>query len=318
MVDQRYKGFYAYNPDQAAAIAFAVLFGILTLSSCVQIVKVACVSKKRIYAWKSAELLEENSALRYFSATKLRWTYFPFILGIVLEFLGYVLRVVTINRPVISTFIAQSVFVLIAPSLYSASIFMLFSRMVYLMFMERYMVISIKYSTLTFLVGDMIGRILQATGGGLSSSSGSRNTGRILVIVGLFIQIFFYGVLMFSQIFFHYKMKTAPSKILRNTNGWYQFNYILLSGNILIIARSVVRVIEFIMGLQSYISQHEWCLYVFDTAPMFLLPSVFLICFHSRSVFKMQEKSVGAQLPRILDTNIPLSENQAAINLSYE
>ncbi|CAI4045864.1 hypothetical protein SKDZ_12G0990 [Saccharomyces kudriavzevii ZP591] len=316
MVELKYKGFYTYNPDRAAAIAFAVLFGILTLSASVQIIKVPYTSKKRISTWKSADLSEEYSTLRYYSAAKLRWTHCPFILGIVLEFVGYVLRAVTINRPAISTFIAQSVLVLIAPSLYSASIFMLFSKMAHLAFMERYMVVPAKYSTLSFLVGDMIGRILQAAGGGLLSSVSSRNTGRILIIVGLFIQIFFYGVLMFNQIFFHYKMKTTPSKILRNTNGWFQFNYILLSGNILIIARSIIRAIEFIMGLQSYISQHEWCLYVFDAVPMFLLPLVFLVCFRAASVFKLQEKSVGAQLSQILDTDIPLSEYQAAINPS--
>lgn len=48
------------------------------------------------------------------------------------------------------------------------------------------MLIPAKFSTVSFVVADMIGRVLQAVGGGLLSSWNSRNTGRILIIVGLF------------------------------------------------------------------------------------------------------------------------------------
>lgn len=296
MAEFGFEGFYAYKPDRAAAIAFAVLFGILIQFSLIETTKATLKNRKLVSAWKSIKLPDDASGLRFFSSASLRWTYSPFILGIVLEFVGYVVRAVSINKPTKSTFIVQSVFLLIAPSLYSASIFMLFSKMAHLLFMERYMVFPAKYNTLFFLVGDMTGRVLQAAGGGLLSSLDNLNTARILIIVGLFIQIFCYSVLMLNQIFFHYKMKTDSNGIVQSNKVWFRFNYILLGGNILIIARSIVRAIEFIMGLQSYIIQHEWCLYVFDTVPMFLLPLIFLVCFRASNVFKLQEESVEAQL----------------------
>lgn len=252
-----YEGFYAYKPHKGAAIAFVVLFGILVLSTLVQITMATHMSRRCIRSWKCNELSKENFTVTYFSARNLMWTHFPFVLGIILQFVGYVLKIVFINSPEISTFIAQSVLLLIAPSLYALTIFMLFGKMARLLFMERHTIIPVKYNTVSFLVGDTIGRILQAAGGGLLSSRNSRNTGRVLIIVGLFIQIFCYGILMLSQLFLHYKMKTAPSKILRDSDAWFQFNYILLSGIILINVRTIIRVVQFLMGLQSYISQHE-------------------------------------------------------------
>ncbi|QHS74790.1 uncharacterized protein SPAR_L01010 [Saccharomyces paradoxus] len=303
-----YEGFYAYKPHKGAAIAFVVLFGILIPYALVQITMAIHRSRRCMYLCKCNELSEENSTVTYFSARNLMWTYFPFVLGIILQFVGYVLKIVFINRPEISTFIAQSVLLLIAPSLYALTIFMLFSKMARLLLMERHMIIPAKYSTVSFLVSDMIGRVLQAVGGGLLSSWNSRNTGRVLIIVGLFIQIFCYGVLMLNQLFLDYKMKRATSKILRDSDAWFQFNYILLSGIVLVNARTIVRVVQFLMGLKSYISQHEWCLYVFDTVPMFLLPLIFLVCFHARNLFKLQEKSVDIQLAKIL-TKESASEN---------
>lgn len=296
-----YEGFYAYNPHKGAAIALVVLFGILILSALVQIIMATHTSKRRIHRWENNELSEENSTIIYFPARGLMWTHFPFVLGICLEFVGYVLKIVFINSPSISTFIAQSVLLLIAPSLYALSIFMLFSKMARLILMEAYMLIPAKFSTVSFVVADMIGRVLQAVGGGLLSSWNSRNTGRILIIVGLFIQIFCYTFLTFSQLFLHYKMKATPSKIVRDSNEWFQYNFILLAGILLVNDRTIVRVVQFLMGLQSYIGQHEWYLYVFDTVLMFLLPLIFLATFRARNLFKLQDKSVNIQLNKLLD-----------------
>ena len=68
--------------------------------------------------------------------------------------------------------------------------------------------------------------------------------------------------------------------------------------------RSVYRVVEFAMGVDGYLFKHEWCLYVFEAAPMFIALSV-LAWYHpvkwmqqsSRAEFVMQDGVVDSRTP---------------------
>lgn len=56
----------------------------------------------------------------------------------------------------------------------------------------------------------------------------------------------------------------------------------LYSVSLLIMIRSIFRVVEYVMGQNGYPLKHEWTLYVFDALLMFLVTVVFYMRFPSQ------------------------------------
>lgn len=51
--------------------------------------------------------------------------------------------------------------------------------------------------------------------------------------------------------------------------------HMLYGVSILIIIRSIFRIVEYLMGTTGYMLEHEWTLDVFDTVPMLIAAAVF-------------------------------------------
>lgn len=56
----------------------------------------------------------------------------------------------------------------------------------------------------------------------------------------------------------------------------------LYTVSLLIMIRSIFRVVEYVMGQNGYPLKHEWTLYVFDALLMFLVTVVFYMRFPSQ------------------------------------
>jgi hypothetical protein len=64
----------------------------------------------------------------------------------------------------------------------------------------------------------------------------------------------------------------------------------LYAVSLLIMIRSVFRVVEYIMGYDGYLLAHEWSLYTFDSALMFLVTVIFYVYYPS----ELQRKDVDS------------------------
>jgi hydrogenase/urease accessory protein HupE len=60
-----------------------------------------------------------------------------------------------------------------------------------------------------------------------------------------------------------------------STGRWQEVLAMLYAVSVLIMVRSVFRVIEYVMGTDGYLSRHEWPLYVFDGLLMLLTVGIF-------------------------------------------
>jgi high-affinity Fe2+/Pb2+ permease len=102
-----------------------------------------------------------------------------------------------------------------------------------------------------------------------TDSPSSIKTGQNLIITGLFIQIAGFGLFVIASALFHLRMhrKTTPRG---RQIPWSKHMFGLYSVSLLILIRSVFRVVEFLGGQSGYLLTNEVFLYVFDATLMFL------------------------------------------------
>lgn len=287
------RQFYKYKPNLGAAIAFTILFALIGTLFCVLLWHVGVVNRGRVEFRPSV-----TSGIRNYTTYQLSSIHFPFMVGILVELIGYIGRAVSWhNVTKLGPYALQTVLLLMAPTLYAASIYMLFGRMAHLMFLESLMIMPAKYNTIIFVIGDVCSLLLQTVGGAMEASERLRTRGSHIVTVGLFIQIAFFGIFIFNEFLFilRYNKVKATNKIASQAKKWKTFNWFLITNSILILIRSIVRTVEFIQGHSGYISSHEWFLYVFDAVPMFLLPVISCYSLYKLNIFDLQIESVKLQ-----------------------
>ncbi|KAL4879540.1 RTA1 like protein-domain-containing protein [Aspergillus karnatakaensis] len=247
-----YRGDYylwEYVPSMAASIVFLLLF-------------LAATAYHTWQAWK----------------TKARFC-IPFVIGGLCMFLppsapvstrlipaplptvqviGYGARADCTNKTAqLMPYIIQSVFILLAPVLYAASIYMFLARLLISVAAEKYSLIRIQWLTKTFVAGDIISFLIQGTGAGLMAMDGMASMAKGIILV--------FGFFMATSFVFERRMKRVP---LAAESAWKRYLYPLYAVSGLIMVRSLFRVVEYAMGNKGYLLANEWPLYVFDSVLM--------------------------------------------------
>lgn len=247
----------------AAAAIFTVLFAISTVLHCVQ------------------------------SIQKRAWFMTPFIIGGFFETVGYIGRISSSNDPHARTpFILQTLLILLAPALFAASIYMVLGRIILLTDGESYSLIRRTWLTKIFVASDVLSFLLQCGGGGIMASNQTDPSkvklGQNIILVGLFAQLavfaFFVVVACLFQIRGRAHFQTLPASV-----AWRKHLHVLYATSILILIRSLFRIIEYIMGNDSYLLRHEVFVYVFD-ALLMLLAMIMVNLVHPGDIATMLKK----------------------------
>ncbi|OKL57473.1 hypothetical protein UA08_07077 [Talaromyces atroroseus] len=120
-----------------------------------------------------------------------------------------------------------------------------------------------------------------------SGTISSYNLGEHITVAGLGVQLLFFSFFMVTCVTFHYRIRRNPTakviETLSRGNGKAQWTWeTVLAGlyiaSILILVRSIFRLIEYAQGNSGYLISHEVFMYVFDAALMFLAMLVMNIC----------------------------------------
>jgi len=176
-------------------------------------------------------------------------------------------------------FAIQNTMILLAPVLFAASIYMTLGRVIRAVGGDRFSPIRPTRLTKLFVAGDVLSLAIQGSAAGLMVISSLANTGRMLVIVGLVVQIVIFGLFCITAVVFHCRMKrdvAAAAACARGERlGWEQILRVLYAVSALIMARSLFRVVEFVMGNDGYLLSTEWPIYVFDAVPMLIVMVVY-------------------------------------------
>jgi len=106
---------------------------------------------------------------------------------------------------------------------------------------------------------------VQGSGAGMMATAGQENTAKGITIGGLMVQIVVFGFFMITSVVFERRMRRKPTS---NEMYWRNHLYPLYAVSVLIMIRSLFRVIEYATGPKGYLLANEWPMYVFDAVLM--------------------------------------------------
>ncbi|KAI1442570.1 RTA1 like protein [Annulohypoxylon stygium] len=258
--------FYRYKPSMAAAVIFIILFAISALIHIVMLIR------------------------------KRTWYFIPFVIGCLFETVGYIGRAMSSPEyPNFTTnpYIIQSVLLLLGPTLYAASIYMILGRLVMHLEADSYSLIKPKWLTKFFVLGDVISFFAQGGGGGVLTQAKSLDDvrrGENIIIGGLCVQILFFGFFMIVTFVFHRRISGKPTRnALTVRTPWRKLLIVLYVSSSLIMVRSVYRVIEYILGSDGELQSKEVYLYILDALPMLIVALSYNL-FHPSQVVSHDNK----------------------------
>jgi len=198
---------------------------------------------------------------------------------------GYYFRALSsTNTHKILPFVIQGLLVLAAPPLLAATIYMTFGRIIRNLKTEASSLISIKWLTTFFVLGDLICLGTQLGGSVLRASedAATNQRGSHIVLGGLILQVSIFVIFALLVCNFHIRFRKIETTM---ELPWARHFVVLYILSLVFIIRNVVRIVEFLQGGDGYITGHESMLYVFDGALM-LLVAVFLLVVHPGRLFR--------------------------------
>lgn len=266
---------YDYSPSKVGAIIAIICYGASTGYHVFQMAKMKCFFFTTFIIGAISELVVIYTALITLAN----------LLGTVMT-LGYIFRAVSAgDTTAIGPYIGQNVCILLPPSLYAATIYMIYGRIVIYAGEPGLSIVSPLKVTKIFVIGDVLAFLTQASGGGMMAISSMARMGQIITIAGLFIQLIFFGAFLTISIIFGRRVQQTKTSLRNLPYGTLLYVLFAVSG--LIIVRCLYRIIEFCQGNDGYLMGHEAFMYVFDTIPMFVVQAIFHF-FHPGKVLVMR------------------------------
>ncbi|KAL8697553.1 MAG: hypothetical protein Q9224_002255 [Gallowayella concinna] len=233
---------YHYSPSVSAAAVAIVAFAVLTILHMYRMIKTSL------------------------------WFCVPFTLGGIFELVGYVGRAAGHTHPgSLILYIIQSIFVLVAPALFAATIYMTLGRLIRVTHAEAHSVIRVTWLTKLFVCGDVFTFFIQGGGGGILGTSDPDKVklGQNVILGGLFLQILLFGLFVLVSIIFHIRLRKQPTQESYAPDlKWEKMLMVLYAVSAFIMIRNIFRVVEYIGGQDGPLLKVEWPIYVFDALLM--------------------------------------------------
>lgn len=172
-----------------------------------------------------------------------------------------------------------------APALLAASVYMVLGRVIRSVHAERHSIIRVRWLTRIFVLTDVLSFMVQSGGASLQTNDEiDPEIGKAVVLVGLFVQAVAFGFFTVAAIIFHMRINREPTTAsLAPGTNWRKILRMLYFVNGLIMARSIFRIVEYLMGIHSYLFRNEWPLFVFD-GELMLLSMAFYAWWYPRNL----------------------------------
>ncbi|KAJ5749172.1 uncharacterized protein N7511_010868 [Penicillium nucicola] len=247
LVSRGYQ-FWDYVPSIPAAVIFMLIFLALT----------------GLHTWKMI--------------TARTWFCISFTIGGFFQIIGYIGRCVAHNNTTtMGPYIVASIFLLLSPTLFAATIYMTLGRVIRRVQGEHLSPIRVSRLTKTFVWGDVLSFVVQGNSSSLSIL-GYPQWAKVCVVGGLAIQLVSFTLFWVTAIVFARRLRRSPtSECVKPGVPWKQSLNMLYAVSGLILIRSIFRIVEYVMGNDGYPLMHEWTLYIFDSVPMAIVMVIFFV-----------------------------------------
>lgn len=213
---------------------------------------------------------------------------------------GYIARYISIKQQyTLGPYIIQTLFIILPPSLYAATIYMLYGRIVFLVDAADLSLIRPTWVTKVFVAGDAFSFLLQAGGGSLLTSASSATLGKNVLLGGLFFQLASFGFFLVVSGCFYYRVQNSgrPRVQTLGKYHWTRAMQIMYLAAGLIIFRCVFRVCEFQSSATSPVRKNEIYSYCLDAVPMLGVQTLFNV-YHGGMVIpspRAPKKALGGE-----------------------
>ncbi|KAF8867134.1 RTA1 like protein [Acephala macrosclerotiorum] len=272
--------YYYYAPSLPAAIVVAVLFTLAFIATVVQF-------------------------MRYKS-----WVWTAMVVAAGMESAGYILRCLsTQNQTNKNLFVSSYSLIVLAPVLMAAACYIVFGRIVFHVVPKenrtvRLLWVPPRFVTPIFVACDIVALFLQLIGAvrittvNVNTSGGKNNlqTGKTIAQIGVAVQMACFGLFSIIAIRFNFTSKRFAARfeerLATETKGekyciidgeerklkpnWQAILRVTNITSILILIRSVYRMVDFSLGRTGYTGTHEWVEYVFDALMIFPVVVLFV------------------------------------------
>lgn len=195
--------------------------------------------------------------------------------------IGYVFRMLSVADPTnVTLYALQNIFILLPPSLYAATLYTTYSRLVVLVDDPQASIIRPQMVTNFFVCTDMFSFLATAGGGGMMAVKEMASMGKKFEILGLALQLFSFCIFLLVAGMFRYRTRHATTEAATKVYGrygWMKLHSCLLVAAVLIVVRSIYRIVEFseVGVFVGELARSEGYAYVLDAVPMFALQTVF-------------------------------------------
>lgn len=145
---------------------------------------------------------------------------------------------------------------------------------------------------------------MQASGG-----ADSMDTGANIIIGGLIVQLLCFGIFMATSVAFHIAIHRLPTSASIADKRWKRHMQILYITSVLIMIRSLFRLVEYVQGFDGYLLSHEVYLYILDAVLMLVVLVLFNWIHPGEITTLLRAKLSDDRMKRDLGS-IPLNQNE--------
>ena len=129
-----------------------------------------------------------------------------------------------------------------------------------------------------FVTGDVLSIWVQGGASGLMVIGTYAIFAEGIVITGLLIQVIMFARFAVTAVIFRKRIRSRSTPESYDTDiPWRRSLWVLFIVSVLIMIRSVCRVVEYAMGNDRYLLWHEWAMYIFDSVPMFAVTVLYYL-----------------------------------------
>ncbi|CAF1195239.1 unnamed protein product [Adineta ricciae] len=226
---------FGYVPDLNLAIASTVVYGVVTI------------------------LLTISSV--YYRT----WYFLVMTISGISEVIGYAYRWTLAHNPDQRTpYIIMYCCIVLAPVGLALADYILVGRLIRLAG-RQYSIVNPRFVEFGFIISDILSIGVQSAGAGLITSGKLENLtlGSNVLIGGLGINLV--SFCFFALVTFHLHWAIHRRKAdFTGRERWVKMFYALYLSMVLLIVRSIYRIVEFAMGFRGYLAIHEVYFYVFE------------------------------------------------------
>jgi hypothetical protein len=207
------------------------------------------------------------------------------------------------NRRAGSPYLIQLFLLIVAVPFLSASVYMTLSRMTRALEATNLSIVRISWISKIYILIDIACVVLQVMGTVTMAYGGADEQQKAINLVagGLAFQLVAFVVFVLLAMRIHWRLNQEPTNVSSRIR-WRRYFWMLYVVSGLVLLRNLVRIVEFVQGIDGAVASHEAYLYIFDAVPMGLVVVLYTVLYPGQLMRSARRMDKGtADAVRLMD-----------------